>query len=397
MRRVRLGLLIAFSAIAADGWKPLADAHEWFILRRAISDPSAPAFYRGLTAAAFNNLPEAERYLRTPGLGPEHADAAHQALFETYIRNGLYPKAAAEWRESWRLTPPKEGQKEKVALLENLPTMIVASRKPASIAYSIWDDAMVMVPTTVNGRDGQFVLDTDSNFSTVCDSEAKRLGLTPVDGSMELTGINGRSEAGAQFAVAKTLKIGAVELHNVSFIVARDDQYPFADLPEGSRAILGLPVLLALRTIHWNREKRLDIGFPSPGHVGGAASLAFDGVDPIAEIEIAGHRVPVVFDTGDEESVAWERFALEFPSTLEGSKPGSEEFNGYSGKGAFESALVPSLQWKIGEFTTSYENAPVFTATIPATRRYYGRLGNDLLMKASEVTIDFESMQLIVK
>jgi hypothetical protein len=201
--------------------------------------------------------------------------------------------------------------------MAKLADQTVARRTTASVLYSTWEGGEIAAPVTTNGKQARYALDTDSNLQVLCDSEARRLGLEEVKGDLAILGITGTTAPGARMAVAKSFVIGKTELRNVAFVVLRDDQEPFASLSGDSRGVIGLPVLLAVGTFRWNR---LDIGFPSPGRAANGEQLGFDGSDPLAEVEIAGHRLPVLFDTGNEKSAGGASSARSFPSFFETRK-----------------------------------------------------------------------------
>jgi hypothetical protein len=397
-------VLLATGGLAADGGEAslqqLVDAHDWFGLHVAVARGRAPAFYRGIAASAFQDLPGAERYLRAATSSrpnPERLYQAHQALADIYLRSGIYSKGVAEGRATWESRPPSESEKSLMALMANLPDQTVVRRKAASVLYSTWEGGEIAVPVIVNGKHASYALDTDSNMQVVCDSEAVRLGLEEVKGDLAIFGITGTTAPGARMGVARSFLIGNTELRNVAFIILRDDQEPFASLSGDSRGVIGLPVLLAAGTFRWNREKRLDIGFPSQGGAAKGVPLGFNGSEPLAEVEIEGHRLPVALDTGNEKSAGWARLSQEFPELLRNAKRGTEELLGYSGSGSIESMIAPALHWKIGAFEVTERDTPIFIKSIPTADRYYGRLGIDVLQQAQEVTLDFHAMRLTLR
>ena len=397
-------VLLAAAGRAADGGEAslqrLVDAHDWFGLRSAMPRRDTAAFYRGVAAAAFQDLPAAERYLRAAiasGLDRERLYSAHHTLAEIYLRNGLYAKSVAEGRATWESRPPSASEKSLLALMVNLADQTVARRQAASVRYSTWEGGEIAAPVIINGKQASYALDSDSNLQVICDSEAKRLGLEEVKGDLAILGVTGTAAPGARMAVARSFVIGNTELRNVAFVVLRDDQEPFAGLSGDSRGVIGLPVLLAVGTFRWNREKRLDIGFPSPRRAANGVELGFDGSDPIAAVEIEGHPFSVLLDTGNEKSAGWARLGQEFPELLRNAKKGTEDLLGYSGLGSIEAMIVPELRWKIGTFAVTERDTPVFLQTIPTAGRYYGRLGIDLLQLAREVTLDFRAMRLTLR
>jgi hypothetical protein len=51
---------------------------------------------------------------------------------------------------------------------------------------------------------------------------------------------------GLRVAIVENFAIGGLRLKNAAFAVLPDSQEPFKDLPDGSRGLIGIPVLLAM-------------------------------------------------------------------------------------------------------------------------------------------------------
>ena len=54
---------------------------------------------------------------------------------------------------------------------------------------------------------------------------------------------------GFRAAVASEVVVGDVHFNNVSFAVFPDDQEPWSDLPVGRRGLIGIPIVLGLRSL----------------------------------------------------------------------------------------------------------------------------------------------------
>jgi hypothetical protein len=107
-------------------------------------------------------------------------------------------------------------------------------------------------------------LDSGANISTISESEARRLGLKieSASDSAPLTGIIGGFSY--KLATLNRLEIGGATLRNVAFLVVGDDHLPFTELPKGQQAILGISVLLGLRTMRVRPTgEQMEIGFAS--------------------------------------------------------------------------------------------------------------------------------------
>src|SRR6185437_1704659 len=108
----------------------------------------------------------------------------------------------------------------------------------------------IMIPVSINGKTVHWGLDTGFNLSVMSDSEAHMLGLTIDEASAQAADMNGNKIA-VRTAIVPMLTIGSVELHNVPFLISQDSQKPWHQLAPGSRALIGLPVAIALGSIEW--------------------------------------------------------------------------------------------------------------------------------------------------
>jgi hypothetical protein len=168
------------------------------------------------------------------------------------------------------------------------------------------------------------------------------------------------------------------------------------DYPVEERGILGLPVMLAIRTFRWNREHRLELGFNSPGGRR-VANLCFDATDPLVEATVESRRVAFVLDTGGAHSAAWPEFVKQFPALLQDARKGTHALIGLSGAGQVDAAIMPELRMMVANIPLVLRPAPVLLATIGTNNWHYGTIGMDLLNQAEEATLDFKAMTLLMK
>ncbi|MGO9260039.1 MAG: retropepsin-like aspartic protease [Bryobacteraceae bacterium] len=381
------------------------DEHRWFDLRDSVISGQAPTVYRFFVAAAFNEVRGAEKELSAAirsGADRGRLAAMHYAMNRLYLRVGQYHKAVRELRLCWAqpdTAPPDAVAKEDVAAVDSLPDQKVASRGAATLRYTNWPQMSVLVALMViNGQGAQFVLDTDAGMSVTSEAEAKRLGLRMLSGQALFDGITGKRTTNAHYAVADRLRIGNTELRDVAFTVLSDDLDAWAEVPVSQRGVVGLPVLLAVETIQWNRNHELRIGFP-PGHADlRNANLSFEELDPLALVEIAGHKLAVDLDTGSTISTMWPLFAKNFPELLEGSHESKTGMLGATGSADIRSAIVPEVRLILGGLPIVFRNAPtLLTSTILVSTWQYGQIGIDQLAQASDVTIDFKALKIQLK
>lgn len=409
MRRALLLCLIVWHLSAADntGLRAMFEAHHWFDLHDAVSD-SSPLFYRLVTAAAFNDIRGAEKLMSAllrSASDKEQLRGAHYAMFRLYQRNGRYRKAAAEARQVFDAPAPGESNPDwsDMEAMEKLPDIAVASRHPGTVAYTHWpSDPYLVAPLNINGHDAQYAMDTGAGMSVTVESEAKRLGLTILPGTPVLDGITGARTAQGRYAYARRLKIANMELRNVAFLVLPDDIMDFfGKLPQHQRGVIGMPILLASGGVRWTRGGDVTFGFAGGAKsqgLTGDANVAFDGLVPVTNWEIAKHRLAVELDSGSAGTFVWPRYMLDFPELIPSVPEGKTTMNGAAGSTEIRSLTFPELRFTVGGFQIVYEKATaLLQTTIPASNWLYGLFGKDQLDKAQEVSLDLRAMKLQLK
>jgi predicted aspartyl protease len=375
------------------------DGHHWFQLRDAVSHTESRRIYQGAVAAAFNQRDEAEISLQRVIAATSPSDdvaAARELLIHLYLRSGQYSKAVSRMKEqvaARAAAPSSSSDNAMLAVLGQLPDQIVSSRGASTIHYNM-RGASLEIPLDVNSKVANFLLDSDSNMSVISESEAKRLGMSIINGDVSVAGVTGNSSGGARMAVARDLAIGNVHFKNVSFLMLRDDQEPFVDWPAGTRGILGLPVMLGLQTLRWRRDGKIEIGFAPGARNVSRANICFDNDDPITQLEFNGRKLEFVLDTGASDSELWPPFAKDFAALVaQSGKKDSKTLTGFTGSKDILIFTLPEIHLALGDFMGILRPATVLTKpTVSPSNWYYGRAAMDILNQAYTVTIDFSAM-----
>lgn len=381
--------------------KSLYEAHQWFKLRDAVQAAKAPAFYRGAVAYAFNDFKQAEKHLQDvikSAPKSEQASEARGLLIYVYQRAGRYRQAMSQIEELLAAQPDNANLKNArsfFAELSHYPEQSVTERNYSGTRYRT-QDGNLFVPLSVDGKSADYILDTGANFSTISESEARRLGLTIHESAVKGTVATG-AQVGFRTAVAGQLTVGNVRLRHVVFLVARDDQQPFVDLPSGERGVLGLPVLLALQTMRWSADGTFESGFRSARSSVRKSNLCFEGADAVTETGFRQSKLNLHLDTGASETVLFPKFAEEFASVVsESGKKDSKQVTGVGDSVEVDAVSLPLLTLRIGGFDATLRPAQVLLKQV-GSRWLHGRLGLDLLSQARVVTIDFRSMTLALE
>jgi predicted aspartyl protease len=383
--------------------KSLYEAHEWFKLYAAVQASDAPAFYRGAVAAAFNDFTQAEKNLKSAiksSPQSEQSSDARLLLIQLYIRAGRYRQALYAIEQALIDSPADDGLKNGRALfgaLGQYPEPSVAARQFSRIRYSM-KGGNLFLPLEVDGKPGKFLVDSGANYSLISESEAKRLGLTISESRGAKIGDSSGANVDFRIAVADHLTVGKVRLRHVFFLVMRDDQQPFVDLPQGERGIIGFPVLLAFQTVRWNRAGVFEIGF-APKEKPGKPNIFFEGQNMIAEGEFEHSKINIFLDTGATHTRILPRFAREFSNFVnEFGKKGSQRITGVGSSVEVDSLTLPELKLRIRGPEVLLSPATVLLKNpVSDLRRCHVWIGMDLLNRASTVTLDFKAMTLALE
>jgi predicted aspartyl protease len=377
--------------------KKLYDDHDWFQLREAVRKGNASAFYQGVAASISNDVVNTERHLQSvlkSSPASTEADDAYSFLTQTYMRVGRYRDALAVVERALRVKPDSEGFKNAHRLLGALskyPEQSVSSRRYSRLRYTM-NDGNLFVPVEVNGHSVSALVDTGANFSLISAEEAKRLGLTIRDGEGATIGDSSGANVDFRIAVAEKFTIGHVELGNAVFFVMRDDQQPFVNLPIGERVIVGMPILLALQSIRFDRNGTFEVDLSLDRRR--ASNMYFDGSEAIFEGEFAKQRIKIFLDTGATRTRVLSLFANQFQSFVnEHGTKSSDRITGVGSSVEVESMMLPEVKFRVTGTDLILKPAQVVLKDTAANSRWYHVwIGMDLLRQPRAVTIDFKAM-----
>jgi hypothetical protein len=130
-------------------------------------------------------------------------------------------------------------------------------------------------------------------------------------------------------AGADQLAIGDTAIRNVAFLVQPDER--FTDTPEDRRGVIGLPVILALRTVRWIKGEALEFGFPSEPRNIYKSNLCLDSAFPVVTVASGQSKLSFSFDTGATLTGLYARFGREFPRLVEAGRKDSAQKAGAGG------------------------------------------------------------------
>jgi predicted aspartyl protease len=378
--------------------KSLYDSHRWFELRDAVANGGTPLFYQGPVACAFNHLRACEKKMAAViGSQPEPDEAlkAHEHLASVYLIHGKYREGLAEIDAVLALKPNESDARNirpLFAMLSGFPDQQTVHR--ASSTLDLQDAGL---PISINGKPAVYWFDTGANFSVMSESEAKRFGLEVREVSTKM-GVSTGAEIELKVAVADEFSLGSFQLRHVAFLVASDNQPPFNEGAEGSKGLIGMPVLMALERFAW-ADRKFEIGRTRPRKDVPHADLCFDENDPVTQIQFENRTLTFVLDTGATNTDLYSPFAAEFPALIStAAKTDSYKTEGVGSVKYTEVAVLPSVPFKIGGFPVVLKNANVLLKPTGNKSNFFeGNLGIDLLQQAHKTTFDFEAMTLTLQ
>jgi hypothetical protein len=146
--------------------RSLYDSHRWFELRDSVAKGTAPVFYQGAVACAFNDLHRCEKKLALVIKSfPQSGDAieAHRLLASAYMRQGKYREALAQVTALLALRPGDSDARDDLPLLAALrefPDQEAVRR--GSTTLRLQDAGL---PISINGVQATYWFDTGGDVS----------------------------------------------------------------------------------------------------------------------------------------------------------------------------------------------------------------------------------------
>ncbi len=345
-----------------------------------------------------------------PGLEasqPQRTAVALQSLADGYVKTYRYNDAIQAYEKLLQKFASGLDKTERQSVEDDYhAVLLLKNAPPQTISFAGKVDlpthrnpALDSIETTltVSGVEQSWILDTGANFSTVSASLAARLGVKVSQETAQTQGITG-AENKLHVALLPEMEVGGATLHNVVLLVLDDKNL---NVPTGKtthyqiNAILGYPVLQALKRITFTKDQHFLGGPDSPSGQGGAP-LYMDELTPLLQCEVENRKILFSFDTGANGTVLSDRYYRDFPDQFKGLKKKPHQMSGAGGMQKTTAYHVPEIRLVVGQVHAVLHNVPVAPVMGTDMDRLYGNVGRDLVDPYSTFTIDFESMRFLL-
>jgi predicted aspartyl protease len=387
----------------------LADKNRFFELRRDLQLPGWPdaetLLYRGVVASRFGHETEGIELLQkvlATNPNPAVARKTRAEMASAFARLGRYKDAAQAWDEALLLTPGNDPEREGN---ENTRALMAVLSEVAPETAKVEGDIPIQAtrnrlgswdaPVQVNDAKGHWIFDTGANFSTLTETEAKRMGLSVRETTAYVSGSTEKRNA-LRLAVASDVQLGAAHIYNVVFLVLADQALNIGPVHYQITGVLGIPVLRALSRVEISNSGLIRV-HPQETLPQRTPNLFFDDASPIVEVDHDLHHLQMFLDTGANDTVLYPSFrdALGSQEKLR-LRTKCEKVAGAGGAMQRKTEVIPTLRIEVLGRAIDLKKLSLLSTTPTGNGRYRdGVIGMDALW--SGFRLDFDAMRLEVE
>ncbi len=239
-----------------------------------------------------------------------------------------------------------------------------------------------------------FVFDTGASKSVIVKSLADKFGATILENKVHVYGFTGKrieSELGLV-----SFKLGDIEIKNSPFLIFPDSLLSFADGAYVIKGVIGFPVMNVLKQFTLKDDKELVI--PEKPDKTKLRNLALEEAYPVVMVQYNNDTLPFHFDTGADRTILYYSFLNKFKDNFEDIKKTNYTIGGAGGTKEVDIFVLDSAMFYAGNTNSKLYNVVMLTEQIGIEQHFlYGNLGQDYIKNFSEMTINFESMNIRFK
>ncbi|HEX2867908.1 MAG TPA: pepsin/retropepsin-like aspartic protease family protein [Ignavibacteriales bacterium] len=396
--------------------KKLFESKRYFELRDALEKETSEdipiiLFLKGAVSNKFNQLDRSISYIRkylkkTGGnLSAEYMTESYDILADNYVKSYQYKKAA----ESYQVILDRftsfldEGKIEDIKnslrlwnAFRGVPPQSVSLKGDTRLKTEKDKVGLTNIPVEINGRKLKFIFDTGAGISSITKSYARMLHFRIVDDSIAVSSFTG-STVYASLGIAPIVKIGNAVIKNSVFLIFNDNDLSVPSLGYQCNGIIGFPVIESLGEVTLTKSGSLIIPEKAGRHF--VQNMCLAGLSPIILGEFNGRKLSFNLDTGARSSILYQSFFQNYEQSVkENSEIQTKELAGAGGSKKLTVYRLKNFNINISGRNAGLDQVTVLTEPLNENNLYfYGNLGQDIIGQFDRMTLNFETMSLILE
>lgn len=237
------------------------------------------------------------------------------------------------------------------------------------------------------------LVDTGAEISVIMERHARAAGLRFLEGEVQVGTVT--EDVTGRLAVAERIELAGVIIQNLVFLVLPDDDLTFADGAYTADGILGLQAYAAIGRMAWS-EGGTRLSF-------GAAAAPLEATDPRLywhsdglglEVWHGDRAAGAFFDSGASRTIFRPGLLPLLDASERARLVASERTRGgLGGEEIIAINQLDTLSLGIGGVELTYNELTIDPPEEDLPPGDIAAIGNDLIQRADQVTLDFEAMR----
>lgn len=279
--------------------------------------------------------------------------------------------------------------------LHDIPPQEVFIHANTNIGWERDKLGIMEIPVRYKDSIYSCVFDTRANISSISKTYATKLGLKMLDVSYDegsgITGITFKTGLG----IADSLYIGDILIRHAIFQVMPDEILHFEQVQFSINVIIGYPIIEQLKEIHIYKDGKMMI--PDKPAKSNLSNLAMDKLNPVIFAKKDNDTLCFNFDSGAGSSDFYSTYYEKYKDKiLQEGKKTTVQTGGAGGALNIDVYILDSLNLDIANKQVTLKKVVVHIHPITGNtdEKFYGNLGQDLIMQFDEMILNFEDMYI---
>ncbi len=314
----------------------------------------------------------------------KRADSVSTILLFRYA-SVIESKTLADIRNTARIT----------SALINIAPQTIERKDTLDITYKRDIANLIRIPVTMNNKTEKYIFDTGANFSTMSESQAKKMGVRKLDAEFSIT-TSSRNALESKLGIADVMQIGNITFRNVVFIILPDKALKFAGGIYKIDGIIGFPVIAQMQQIEITKDNHFK-SFTS-SFKANAVNLGLEGNTPFVKVDFFGEDHLYIFDTGAGATIVGNLFYETYKDSLANAEEGSSRVAGAGGMEKISMRTAKNVHYVLGSAKNVLRSISIqLSGVTDLLGNYYGIAGQDIFMQWKVMTINFDEMYVELK